>query len=70
MTVVVDQEWLTAEEIAERLKVHKRTVLRWVAAGALRGYRFGAESGMVRVTRSDLEHFLEERATRPKPEED
>jgi excisionase family DNA binding protein len=67
----VEHEWLTAEEIAETLKVHKRTVLRWVGAGALRGYRFGAESGMIRVTKEDLDRFLKERETRPPyPEED
>jgi excisionase family DNA binding protein len=61
----VEHEFFTPEEIAERLKVHKRTVQRWIIAGTLRAYRFGGQSGSVRVTKEDLEHFLKERETRP-----
>ena len=69
MTIVVDEEYFTPEEIAETLKVHKRTVLRWIAAGTLRGHRFSP--GSVRVTKSDLEEFLKDRETRPPyPSED
>jgi len=65
MTVAVDEEYYTPEEIAERLKVHKRTVQRWIAAGTLRAYRFSAQSGNLRVTKGDLDRFLKERETRP-----
>jgi excisionase family DNA binding protein len=70
MTITVDEEYYTPEEIAERLKVHKRTVLRWIAAGTLRAYRFSP--GSLRVTKPDLLAFMKERETRPPdpPEED
>jgi excisionase family DNA binding protein len=51
----VEEEYFSAEEVAERLKVHRRSVLRWIAAGKLRGYRLSA--GNVRITRKDLERF-------------
>jgi excisionase family DNA binding protein len=63
--IAVDKDYYTPEEIAERLKVHKRTVLRWIAGGTLRAYRFGAQSGMLRVAKDDLARFMEERETRP-----
>jgi excisionase family DNA binding protein len=72
MSIAVDEEYFTPEEIAERLKVHKRTVQRWIIAGTLRAYRFGGQSGSLRVKESDLLYFLKERETRPPypPEED
>jgi excisionase family DNA binding protein len=65
MAVALDEQWYTLDEIAERLKVSRRTVNRWVAAGSLRVYRLSAQSGAVRVTESDLRKFLEERASSP-----
>jgi len=71
MTIAVDETWYTVEEIAERLKIHKRTVQRWIIAGTLRAYRVGGQSGQLRVKESDLLYFLEERETRPPyPSED
>jgi excisionase family DNA binding protein len=63
--ITMDKMWYTPEEISETLKVHKRTVLRWIASGSLRGYRFGGQSGSLRVTEADLLKFIEERETRP-----
>jgi excisionase family DNA binding protein len=65
MTAAVDETYYTTEEIAERLKVSKRTVQRWIAVGTLRGYRLSAQAGSVRVAESDLRKFLEERQSRP-----
>ena len=69
MIPTVEPVYYTPEEIAERLKVHKRTVQRWIAAGTLRAYRFSAQSGMLRVAEKDLERFLEQRATIPRDED-
>ena len=68
--VIVDEEYFTLDEVAERLKVSRRSIGRWVAAGALPVIRLSAAAGSVRVTRSDLERFIDERRTRPKSDED
>jgi excisionase family DNA binding protein len=65
MTVAVDEQWYTLDEVAKRLKVSRRTVNRWVAADNLRVYRLSAQAGSVRVAESDLRKFLEERASSP-----
>jgi excisionase family DNA binding protein len=68
----VEEKIYTVEEIADWLKVHNKTVRRWIMAGKLRAYRVGGQeqSGSLRVRESDLLFFLEERATRPKPSEE
>ena len=63
--VMVDEKWYTLDEVAEHLKVSRRTVNRWAAAGTLRVYRLSANAGSVRVKDADLRKFLEERASRP-----
>ena len=57
----VDERYLTLSEIAERLKVSRRTVYRWVKDGDLNAYKFANE---YRITESDLKDFLEHRRTR------
>lgn len=49
------QEIFTPEEIAEKLKVTRLTVHRWLRSGDLKGFKAGK---MWRVTREDLEKFL------------
>ena len=58
----VDERYLTLPEIAERLKVSRRTVYRWVKDGDLNAYKFANE---YRITERDLKDFLEHRRTRP-----
>jgi excisionase family DNA binding protein len=65
MTVTMEETYYTTDEIAEKLKVNRRTVQRWIAAGTLRAYRLAAQAGSVRVAESDLKKFLEERQSRP-----
>jgi len=45
----------TPEEIAERLKVSKITVYKWLQNGNLKAFKAGK---MWRITRDDLEEFL------------
>jgi excisionase family DNA binding protein len=52
----VDERYLTLPEVAEQLKVSRRTVYRWVKAGDLSAYKFANE---YRITESDLKAFLE-----------
>jgi excisionase family DNA binding protein len=55
-----DTEMLTVEEVAKQLKVHIRTVRKWIQDGELiamdigRGYR---------IRKSDLEAFIKSRQT-------
>ena len=49
-------------EVAERLKVSRRTVYRWIKDQDLNVYKFANE---YRITDRDIEDFLERRRTRP-----
>ncbi len=51
----VTGEWLSRDEVAQRLAVHRRTVSRLLDSGELVGYRVG---GQWRVDRADLEEYL------------
>ena len=51
-----DERYLTLPEVAEQLKVSRRTVYRWVKAGDLSAFKFASE---YRITESDLKAFLE-----------
>jgi excisionase family DNA binding protein len=56
----VEETYYTLPEIAEKLRVSRRTVYRWVQARELPAYKLGGE---FRVTERDLKHFLEARRT-------
>jgi len=72
MTIAVQDEYYTLDQIAEKLQVSKRSVARWVAEGALPVIRLSAQAGSVRVAESDLKAFLQQRRTQPplKPDEE
>ena len=55
---MADENWLTVEEIAARLKVTEQTVRRWLRSGALVGRNFSGRTGY-RVREVDLQHFLD-----------
>ena len=63
----VDERYLTLPEVAEQLKVSRRTVYRWINAGDLGAYKFANE---YRITESDLKDFLESRRFRAQGDED
>ena len=56
--------YLTADEIADELRIDQETVLRWLRRKELRGYKLGK---IWRIYRADLEKFLEERSNRSNP---
>jgi excisionase family DNA binding protein len=56
----VDERYLTLPEVAERLKVSRRTVYRWIKDQDLSAYKFANE---YRITESALKDFLERRRT-------
>ena len=59
----VDERYATLPEVAERLKVSRRTVYRWIKNGDLKAYQFGRE---YRITESALKDFLEAHEFRAK----
>ena len=65
MQAPVHEEYYTLEEVAERLKVSRRTVNRWIEDGQLTAIKFAPGRGHVRVAESDLKDFLRDRRTRP-----
>jgi excisionase family DNA binding protein len=65
MQTPVHEEYYTLEEVAERLKVSRRTVNRWIEDGELTAIKFSPGRGHVRVAETDLKDFLERRRTGP-----
>jgi excisionase family DNA binding protein len=63
----VDERYATLPEVAERLKVSRRTVYRWIKSGDLNAYQFGRE---YRITESALKQFLDAHQFRAKGAED
>ena len=61
MVTTVGEQPLTVDQVAEHLKVSERTVLNWLRAGRLRGYRLGGPKAGWRIEPADLERFKAER---------
>lgn len=57
------KEYLSTREIAEMLGVHVRTVGNWIRRGDLMAVRLGRS---YRVSKQDLDAFLQERRTNRK----
>ena len=60
---VSEEQFLSLEDVANRLQVSDQTVRRWVKAGKLAAYKPGLE---YRIKGSDLEEFLKTREVSPK----
>jgi excisionase family DNA binding protein len=58
---MAQNEFLTTEEIAAKLKVHVQTVRRYIREDKLKAIRL---EGAYRLRREDLERFLENRRTK------
>lgn len=52
-----DRQFLTTNEIAKILRVHQRTVQRWLSSNQLKATKVGPK--VLRVRRQDLDKFLE-----------
>ncbi len=48
---------LTVKEVADQLKVERRTVIRWIIQGRLRGFKLGG-GRFWRVRERDLKKFV------------
>jgi excisionase family DNA binding protein len=51
-------EWLTVEEVAERLRVSPRTVRGWLQYVRLKGRNLGGRAGW-RIREKDVDAFME-----------
>ncbi len=61
-------EYLTAEQVAERLQVSAWTVRRWLREGKIEGSHLGDRAGW-RVSEGAIEQFLQARSNRVVDEE-
>jgi len=59
----VHEEYFTLEEVAERLKVTRRTVNRWIEDGKLTAVKFAPGQGHIRVAESDFKEFVDRHRT-------
>ena len=57
MVAVTEPKPYTVPEVAAHLQVSERTVLNWLRAGKLRGYRLGGPKAGWRIEVADLEQF-------------
>ena len=53
-------DFYTAEELAEKLRVNIMTIYRYIKAGKIKAYKFGKE---FRVEKSEFESFLKKSST-------
>jgi excisionase family DNA binding protein len=52
-------DFYTRKEVAEYLRVHERTVDRWIQSGALKGYKLGTgKTALWRIRKTEVERFL------------
>ncbi len=57
-------KFLTREEVATYLRVHARTVERWLMNGSLKGYKLGkGKTSLWRIPESEVNKFLEKNAS-------
>ncbi|MDB5260280.1 MAG: hypothetical protein JWN37_511 [Candidatus Nomurabacteria bacterium] len=55
----VNMEFYTRSEVATYLRVHERTIMRWLKSGALKGYKLGeGKTAVWRIRKSEVENFL------------
>lgn len=54
-------DFYLVEELAEKLRVNKMTVYRWIKAGKLMASKIGKE---YRITKAEFERLIHETSTR------
>lgn len=54
-----EREYMTVDEVADRLGVHPHTVRRWLRAGQLQGTKLSSRAGY-RIPREEVERVLVE----------
>ncbi len=57
-------EFYTRDEVAKLLRVHQRTVDRWIQAGDLKGHKLGeGRTALLRIPKNEVEKFLKKNKT-------
>jgi excisionase family DNA binding protein len=59
---MTEKKYLTIEDIAEMLNVHRNTVRQWIDAKELPALKLGSQRGY-RVAQKDLEAFIRRKRT-------
>jgi excisionase family DNA binding protein len=59
-SLMLDDQLFTVDEVANQLRVSKKTILRWINAGILVAIKLEKE---YRIAQSDLEDFKRRRRT-------
>lgn len=54
-----DDRFLTVDEVADRIRVNRETVRRWLRSGQLRGTLPGGKRMGYRIPESELRRFLQ-----------
>ncbi len=53
-------KFMTREEVAKYLRVHPRTIERWLKTGSLKGYKLGkGNTALWRIPETEVVAFLE-----------
>jgi excisionase family DNA binding protein len=63
---LIMQQYLTSEQVADKLNVPHRTIMRWLREGYMPGHKLGKEW---RINPEELEKFIEMRRNIPRNEE-
>lgn len=58
---MVDETWMTVEEVAELLKVGDETIRRWIRRGDLPVLALGTPTAGYRISRQVLDDFIQSR---------
>ena len=56
---MADEELLTVDEVARRLKLHPETVRRWIRAGRLKAISLGSDRAGLRIRASEIQRLLD-----------
>jgi len=53
-------EYYTRNEVAKQLRVHPRTIERWLKGKSLKGYKLGGgKTSLWRISKNEIKRFLE-----------
>ena len=55
------EDFFTAKELAEKLKVNVMTIYRYIDAGKLKAHKIGKE---FRITKNEFDYFLKNTSTK------
>ena len=57
-------------EVAERFKVHHRTVLNWIREGELAAYKVGNTDAVLRISEAQIQEYLANHKSAPTDDEE